>query len=60
MDPEQYNQIIEKGFIDLTITFIDPDQLQTEEAKETGGQEVILQNIPTVRAILKPKDKSGK
>ena len=60
VDPEQYSQITEKGFIDLTITFIDPDQLQTEEAKETSGQEVILQNIPTVRAILKPKDKSGK
>jgi hypothetical protein len=37
VDPEQYSQIAEKGFIDLTITFIDPDQLQIKEAKETGG-----------------------
>ena len=56
IEPEQCEMITEKGFIDLTITFIDPEQAQSEEAKESGGQEVILQNIPTVRAILKPKD----
>ena len=57
----------EQGYIDLTITFIDPDA----SAAETGDQaaaaaqqqeepeaEKILEHIPTVRIILKGSNPS--
>jgi len=46
----------EQGYVDLTITFVDPDATSTSSSLDEGTAnpaEKILENIPTVRVILK-------
>ena len=54
-----FAQITQDGFVDLTVTFIDPEAKKAEkedgtEAKEGEDQEIILENIPLVRLLIKP------
>lgn len=46
--------LAEDGHTDLTITFVDPNAPVTQtEGSDDGPSEKILENVPTVRIILK-------
>ena len=48
------NLISQRGYADLTVTFIDPD---VEEEGVADDQRKLLENVPTVRIVFNPTSK---
>jgi hypothetical protein len=48
------DKIISSGYLDLTVTFVDPE---AEEEGMADDQKKLLENVPVVRIILDPNGK---
>ena len=46
-------QFAQRGFVDLTVTFVDPN----EEEQVADDQKKLLEHVPVVRVTLKPTGK---
>lgn len=50
-----HDKIVSCGYLDLTVTFVDPEA--EEEEGVSDDQKKLLENVPVVRVLLDPTGK---